>query len=233
MQPVFPPLFSGLDAAGADPFALACTKASQVCDAGLVVYDLAHDRLRAAIVFAPEVPLRSAASMLPLCALGFQNALGAIGPPEVAVHLGWGGGLYLNGGHCGGLSIAASVPDPDAVPDWLVIGLSLELWPPSDETGLTPDTTALYAEGCGEVDAVALLEAWVRHTLVQINAWSDEGPAQLHRNWLDIAHGRDTQMTVAGQQGIFLGINEDLGLLLKIDGGTRLIPLTALLKDPT
>ena len=233
MQPVFPPLFTGLDAAGADPFGLACAQAADVCDAGLVVYDLAHDRLRAAIVFAPEVPLRRAASMLPLCGLGFQNALGAIGPPEVPVHLDWSGGIYLNGGHCGALSIAASGTDPDAVPDWLVVGLTLELWPPSDETGLTPDATALYAEGCGEVDAVSLLEAWVRHTLVQINAWSDEGSAQLHRSWLDIAQGKDAGVTVVGQQGIFLGIDENMGLLLKTDQGTRLIALTALLKEPT
>tara|TARA_R110002020_G_scaffold424896_4_gene634322 strand:+ start:4694 stop:5395 length:702 start_codon:yes stop_codon:yes gene_type:complete len=233
MQPVFPPLFTGLDAAGADPFGLACAQAADVCDAGLVVYDLAHDRLRAAIVFAPEVPLRRAASMLPLCGLGFQNALGAIGPPEVPVHLDWSGGIYLNGGHCGALNIAASGTDPDTVPAWLVVGLTLELWPPSDETGLTPDATALYAEGCGEVDAVSLLEAWVRHTLVQINVWSDEGPAQLHRNWLDIAQGKDAGVTVAGQQGIFLGIDENMGLLLKTDQGTRLIALTALLKEPT
>ena len=232
-QPSFPPLFSGLDAGGADPFALACAQAKDVCDAGLVTYDLAHDRLRAAIVFAPEVPLRDAACMLPLCGVGFQNALGALAPPEVAVHLGWSGWIYLNGGHCGDLKIAASDHDPNTVPAWLVVGLSLELWPPSEETGLTPDTTALYAEGCGEVDPITLLEAWVRHTLVEINAWADDGPARLHRNWLGVAHGRDTDMTVSEHHGTFIGIDENLGLLLKTADGSRLIPLTTLLTEPT
>ncbi|GHF05851.1 hypothetical protein GCM10016455_28730 [Aliiroseovarius zhejiangensis] len=231
-QPVFPPLFTGLDADGADPFALACAQAKGVCDAGLVTYDLAHDRLRAAIVFAPEVPLRQAASMLPLCGVGFQNALGALAPPEVAVHLGWDGGIYVNGGLCGALSIAASGRDPEAVPDWLVVGLSLNLWPPSDDTGHTPDATALYAEGCGDVDAPRLLEAWVRHTLVALNDWAEDGTARLHANWLGVAHGRDTEVTVAGQRGTFVGLDENLGLLLKSGDHSHLIPLTALLTEP-
>lgn len=230
--PVFPPLFSGLDADGADPFALACTKAAEVCDAGLITYDLAHDRLRAAMVFAPEVALSDAACMLPLCAVGIQNALGALAPPEVGVHLGWGGEIYLNGGHCGAVKMAAASFDPAAVPAWLVVGLSLDLWPPSQDTGLTPHSTALYAEGCGEVDPITLLEAWARHTLVEINAWADDGPARVHRNWLAVAHGRDSDMTIAGHSGTFIGIDENLGLLLKTGDTTRLIPLTTLLTEP-
>ncbi|MEX1235897.1 MAG: DUF4444 domain-containing protein [Roseovarius sp.] len=230
--PVFPPLFSGLDAAGADPFGLACAKASEVCDAGLVCYDLGHDRLRAAMVFAPEVPLRTAACILPLCGVGIQNALGALAPPEVGVHLGWPGEIYVNGGRCGALRIAAATRDPEAIPDWLVIGLTIDLWPPSEDTGLTPDATALYAEGCGDVDPATLVEAWVRHTLVQINAWTDEGTARLHRDWLAVAHGLKTAVTVGGHEGIFIGIDEDLGLLLKTKDTARMIPLTTLLAEP-
>jgi biotin-(acetyl-CoA carboxylase) ligase len=231
-RPEFPPLFTGLDADGADPFALACAKAVEVCDAGLVCHDLGPDRLRAAIVFAPEVPLREAACMLPLCGVGFQNALGALAPPEVGVHLGWAGEIYLNGGRCGALQIAAANADPDTVPDWLVIALSLELWPPVEDTGLTPDATALYAEGCGEVDPTTLLEAWVRHTMVQINTWSDGGQAQLHRDWLAVAHGLNTEVAVGEQSGTLIGVDEHLGLLLKTGGTSRLIPLTTLLTEP-
>ncbi len=230
--PAFPPLFSGLDANGTEPFTLACVQARNVCDAGLVTYDLGHDRLRAAIVFAPEVSLRDAAAMLPLCGVGFQHALGALAPPEVAVHLGWAGEIYVNGGHCGDLRMASSDTDPDAVPAWLVIGLSLELWPRSHDTGTTPNTTALYAEGCGDVDPSALLEAWVRHTLVQLNDWADDGTARLHRVWLELAHGRDMDINVAGHRGTFTGLDEHLGLLLKSGEATQLIPLTALLTEP-
>ena len=231
-EPQFPPLFSGQDAAGADPFALACARADAGCDAGLVVHDLAPDRLRAAIVFAPEVPLSEAAMMLPLCGVGFQNALGALAPPEVAVHLGWEGGILVNGARCGRLRMAAP-GTPEAVPDWLVIGLELALWPRSEDTGLTPDETALYAEGCADVDPVTLIEAWVRHTLVGLNAWDEDGPAALHREWSGLAHGLAGQITVAGRTGSYIGLDEHLGLLLKVQDETTLIPLTATLTRPT
>ena len=135
----FPPLMTGEAAGpGQDPFDLACQKAELGVDAGLVVYELGTDVLRAALVLAPEVPLAKAMAMLPVCGVGFQNALGALAPPEVAVHLDWNGALRINGARCGRLRIAASTDDPDTQPDWLVVGLDLPLWPEGDG-GETPD----------------------------------------------------------------------------------------------
>ena len=228
----FPPLFTGHDAVGGDPFALAVAAADIGCDAGLGIYDLASDRLCAAIVFAPDVTLADAAVILPICGVGLQNAIGALGPPEVGVHLGWDGMVYVNGGRCGALRMAAS-GTPEVEPDWLVIDLTLSLWPESDETGLQPDQTALYAEGCAEIDAIELLEAWVRHTLVGINTWSDSGAGQIHREWRGLAHGLEGSINLAGHMGTYIGLDDRLGLLLKIDDNTTLIPLTANLTRPT
>lgn len=230
-HPQFPPLFTGQDAGGGDPFGMAVAAADVGCEAGLVIYDLAADQLRAAIVFAPDVPLSEAAVILPLCGVGLQNAIGALGPPEVSVHLGWEGTVYVNGGRCGALRMAASGV-PEAEPDWLVIDLTLSLWPESDETGLSPDQTALYAEGCAEIDAVSLLESWVRHTLVGINTWADSGTAQIHREWQGLAHGLEGNITAAGQTGTYIGLDNTLGLLLKIADKTTLIPLTDNLTRP-
>lgn len=227
-QPAFPPLFTGQ--ASADPFAQACAAAQGGTDAGLVTYDLAHDRLRAAIVFAPEVRLSQAVVMLPLCGVGFQNALGALGPPVVALHLDWNGTIRVNGGTCGHLTMAASTTDPDTVPDWLVIGLTLDLWPADDgEGGATPDRTALYAEGCIEVTAPDLLSAWVRHTLALLDTWDHQGLAAIHREWSGLAHGLNQTLTAGGQTGTFIGTDDTFGLLLKSDT-THLIPLTTLLR---
>ncbi|WP_425289134.1 biotin/lipoate--protein ligase family protein [Yoonia algicola] len=197
-----------------------------------MIYDLAPDRLRAAIVFAPDVPLAKAVVMLPICGVGFQNALGALAPPEVSVHLGWDGTIYVNGGRCGTFQMAAP-GQPQDEPDWLVIALELALWPPSEDTGLTPDETALYAEGCAEVDAVTLLESWVRHMLVGINTWADTGTATLHREWSGLAHGLEGEITVKGQTGTYTGLDEDLGLLLKIADKIQMVPLTETLTRPT
>ncbi len=227
----FPPLFTGHAVpSGTAPFEAAKAEAVRGCDAGLVTYDLGADSLRAAIVFAPEVPLAEAMAMLPLCGVGFQNALGALAPPEVAVHLDWDGGIRLNGAVCGGFAVASSDIDPNHIPDWLVVGLSLTLWPRSDDPGETPDETALYAEGCGDVDPAQLLEAWVRHTLAQINIWSDDGVAPLHKEWSGIAHGIGDPISVAGQTGDFIGVDERFGMLLRDANNTHLIPLTQLLE---
>jgi len=170
--------------------------------------------------------------ILPVCGVGLQNAIGALGPPEVGVYLGWDGMVYVNGGRCGALRIAAS-GTPEVEPDWLVIDLTLSLWPESDETGLQPDQTALYAEGCAEIDAIELLEAWIRHTLVGINTWSDSGTGQIHREWRGLAHGLEGSINIAGQTGTYIGLDDRLGLLLKIDDKTTLLPLTANLTRPT
>lgn len=231
-SPTFPPLFSGQAVEGQiDPFEKACVEAVRGCDAGLVVYNLGANELRGAMVFAPEVSLEAAMAMLPLCGVGFQNALGALAPPEVAVHLEWAGGLRVNGARCGRLRAAASGKDPEAEPDWLVIGLEVPLWPASDDTGHTPDQTALYAEGCVEVDAARLLEAWVKHTLVGINGWQDEGVAPLHGNWRALAHGLGEPVEILGKRGTFLGVDEKFGMLVRDAETTHLIPLTKVLED--
>lgn len=226
--PRFPPLFHGI--AGADPFAEACAQARAGCDAGLVVHDLQIDRLRAAIVFAPEVPLSDAAVMLPVCGIGFQNAFGALAPPEVAVHLEWTGGIRVNGASCGQLCMAADPRDPALVPGWLVVGLDLPLMGVSEAPGSTPDRTTLFDEGCAEIDPVLLLEAWVRHTLVWINRWSDGDMRGIHAEWAGLAHGIGEQVEVSGQEGLFTGVDDRFGMLMKQESGTRLIPLTDLLE---
>ncbi len=226
----FPPLMSGLAVTGTnDAFAAACNKALLGCDAGLVVYNLAFDQISAAMVLTPDVALSQATAMLPLCAVGFQNALGALAPPEVAVHLEWSGGIRINGARCGRFRIAASDPDPDAVPDWIVIGFSLPLLL-AQEGGETPDETALYEEGCADVLPDRLVESWARHCLNWIARWEDEGNAPLHSDWRGMAHDLGEEITQDGQTGTFLGIDDTFGMLLRTADDTKLLPLTTLLE---
>jgi len=230
MQPSFPPLLSGLAVEGqTDPFVRAREMAEQGCDAGLIVHNVSVNELRAAIVFAPEVPLVDAMAMLPACGIGFQNALGALGPPEVAVHLEWDGGIRVNGARCGRLRAAASDSDPDFAPDWLVIGLQVPIWETSESPGETPDQTSLYSEGCAEVEPTGLLESWARHTLVWINRWTDDGVAPLHGEWRGLAVGIGDEVSFGGTNGTFIGVDERFGMLLRTGSETQLIPLTEIL----
>jgi len=213
-----------------DAFQHACLKAIQGCDAGMVAYHLTSDHLDAALVFAPEVALQDAAVMLPICAIGFQNALGALAPPEVAVHLEWAGNIRVNGARCGRMSLAASNDTTDKVPEWLVVGLHVPLWPDENVIpGEQPDETTLYAEGCVDVGADKLLEAWARHTLNWIGRWEDEGTKPVHSEWRGLAHGVGEELEHGGKSGTFVGIDERFGMLFRTGDDTTLIPLTTLL----
>ncbi|HKK96810.1 MAG TPA: biotin/lipoate--protein ligase family protein [Marivita sp.] len=233
LTPSFPPLMQGIHAAGADPFKAARAEAAKGCDAGTIVYDITPEALRAAIVFAPEVTLDKASAMLPLTGVAVQNALGALGPAEVPVHLQWDGSIRLNGGLCGGLYGAVPSRDRAAMPDWLVTGFTLVFARPDTQGGETPDETDLYSEGCGDVSPTQFLESWSRHLLNWINRWEEDGMAPLHREYAGLVHGMGEDATVLGRSGHFLGLDEDLGLLLRVDGQTTVIPVTDLLETPT
>jgi BirA family transcriptional regulator, biotin operon repressor / biotin---[acetyl-CoA-carboxylase] ligase len=230
--PGFPPLLSGVAVTGAeDPFDTARAMAALGCDGGTIVYNLQADRLRAAMVFAPEVPLEDAMAMLPVCGVGFQNALGALAPPEVAVHLGWDGAIRVNGAHCGWLRVAASGTDPSQVPDWLVVGLEVPLLRTGRDPGADPDVTALYEEGCAEVEATALLESWARHCLVWINRWSEEDNAALHGEWMGLVQGVGELIENNGVRGTFLGVDDRFGMLIRDSATTHLVPMSHLLGE--
>ncbi len=230
--PVFPPLLRGEAVEGrTDPFAKACALAALGCDGGTIIYNIRADRLAAAIVFAPEVVLEDAMAMLPACGVGFQNALGALAPPEVAVHLTWWGDILVNGASCGRLRAAAADCVAEESPDWLVVGLEVPLIAGDGEVpGAAPDRTSLYEEGCVEVAPDRLLESWARHTLVWINRWSDDGVGPLHSEWRGLAHGIGEDVTVDGQTGLFVGVDERFGMLLRKGGTTKLLPLSSMLE---
>lgn len=235
--PTFPPLFTGCAVTGrADPFQKARAEALMGCDAGLVVYNLDGDALRAAVVFTPEQPLATAVTALVACGVSFQNALGALAPPEVSVHLTWPGEILVNGARCGRLRITAATADPAAEPAWLVVGLDVPLrLPDGAAPGEDPGRTALSEEGCIDVDPVGLLESWVRHSLLWITRWSADGPRALHREWRGLARGIGERFdaVIAGQSraGIAMGVDEAFGLLLRTGETTRIVPLTDLLED--
>ncbi len=232
LSPSFPPLMEGVAVEGGlDPFDKARAMATLGCDAGTVVHNIQADRVRAAMVFAPEVTLEEAMAMLPVCGVGFQNALGALAPPEVAVHLEWAGQIRVNGARCGQLRSAASSDDAKAVPDWLVVGIDVPILQTAADPGLTPDVTALYDEGCADVDPVHLIESWARHTLVWVNRWADDGNRPLHSEWMGLLHGVGEPITLFETSGTFLGVDDHFGMLIRDEATTHLIPLSRVLED--
>ena len=236
-KPQFPPLLDGVEtAAGVDPFEKAVADAqSGRSEIGNLYWSPDDDTLRAAIVFEPEEPLADAAPILFAVANGLNDCIGALAPPEVGLQHVWPVGVNINGALGGGYRVQASSWDDGSVPEWLVVGLELAITSNADDPGRRPDITALAEEGCGHLSRIRLLESWSRHTLVWINTWLDEGMAKLHADWRARAYrmGEDVTFTLGGtvHTGLFVGIDEHGGMLLRDGAETRLIPLTAMLED--
>lgn len=236
LQPEFPPLLKGMPlGAAVDAFAAAIKAAEDEVamgdgvTPGLIHYAQADDVLRAAVTFAPEVPLAQAIGVLWAVQLGFADALGALAPPEVAVQFDWPGGLRLNGARCGGFRVSSSTKDPAEEPDWLVVGLEVALLS-QGAGGDTPDQTALSEEGCAEITPPELLESWSRHMLVWIHSYLHEGLAPLHDSYRGKVVGIGQDITTP-QAGHFVGLDECGGMILTQGESTQILPLTEILEQ--
>lgn len=217
----FPPLLTGVAVPGM-PWDAALESAKADGDPGTVFYGVDEATMRVAILLAPEETLKDAMRASFAVTLGFNDALGAVAPPEVALHLGWPNRVLINGADCGNLRAASNTDDPDEEPDWLVLALDIPVVDMTDTPGATPDQTSLHAEGCGEVTVPDLIEAWGRHMMNWLHIYLTDGFEPLHREWLAKAQGRE--------EGDFLGLDEAGGLLLKDEDGTRIMPLTGMVE---
>ena len=230
-KPDFPPLLTG-KAVGArvDPFdkALAQVLTGTVTP-GLIHYAESGDVMRTAITLAPEQPLAQAVGAIYAVQLGLSDAIGALAPPEVAVQFTWPAGLKINGARCGGFRAAASTGDATAEPDWLIVGVEVPVSSPDADGGVTPDDTTLHAEGCVDLTAASIVESWSRHTLVWIHRYLSDGFAPLHEAWRGKCDAIGTEVTTP-QSGLFVGLDERGGMLLRRGNDTRLIPMTTILE---
>ena len=76
--------------------------------------------------------------------------------------------------------------------------------------------------------APELLESWARHTLNWLARWEAEGTRPLHAEWRGLAHGIGEAAALEGLSGVFLGVDEDFGMLLRdVSGETHLVPLSS------
>lgn len=214
----FPPMLRGIMAP--DPRAAAIAQARAGCDGGLICWR-GGDALEVGLVLAPDVTLSRAIQMLPLSAMALRDALGAIGPPELPIHLTWDGRILLNGAEAGRSRIIASSGQEDAVPDWVVNHLIFRFLPVDD--GM--DVTALWSEGGGDVTPEDLLESWSRHLLHRLSEW-DDGPESLHVDLTGCSWERESK------DAAFIGLDESFGRLRRDGDATTMDPLTDLLETP-
>ena len=228
-EPSFPPLLSGRRAVpghGALEGALAGVSAEEL-GGGDVIWTDDPAMVELAIVLEPDVPLVRAVQMLPMTMVATADCIGALAPPQVGVMLLWPNEIRVNGASVGHVVTAAANCEPNEIPDWLVVAISLRLrFAEGDpEPGHRHNETALAEEGCDELSNIMLIESFTRHFLTWLNNWQDEGFKPVHQSWLDRAEGRDSDVTLAGVDDNrpvrVVGLDEDGNLISKRGDGTH------------
>jgi BirA family biotin operon repressor/biotin-[acetyl-CoA-carboxylase] ligase len=218
-DPTFPPLLKGEKVSkDVDPFSKAVSASIMGCDPGTVFYAEDSESLRAAITLAPESALKDSGSVVHALMLSLADGLGALGPPELAVHFVWPCQLKVNAARCGELRFKASTTDPEITPDWLVVGLTVPfVRPESIEPGSDPSQTWLYEEGCIELTVPQLIESWSRHSLIWLNTFEDDGYQAIQDHWRAKCDSIGSEVTHPSE-GTFVGTDGNGSLLLKRDG---------------
>ncbi len=173
-----PPGFS-LMPAGGDPWAAALRAAALGAEPGSVFWDGATDWCRAAFVLAPDRPLQG--EVLDLGALALFDALAAVAPPQVPMHVILPDGLAVDGGRVATLRAEKAAAAPGAIPEWAVLGIDVAVGRINAAPGDQPDRTCLHEEGFGDVTTADVLTHTCRHLLSWLDAWQQDGPASLAR----------------------------------------------------
>lgn len=217
-----PALLSERIIPGADPvFETACAAAAAGEDAGALFWQAEPgDTLEAALLLAPEERLETALTALFAAQQALTDAIGAIGPPEIAAQWIWPDIFTLNRAQAGRLRVLASSDDLDDEPDWLALGLSLRLRrADTEERAALLTETSFAEEGLGDLSANDVLEAWARHTLRWIYHREQDGLRPLAEAWQARAVGYRELVRVAGADAPrrMLGLDEVGGLLLHSD----------------
>lgn len=234
---VLPPVYRGVAVLPPDdPFEVALGLAGKDATDASFVWSSRTDRAECAVVLAPDRPLAEARLVLYVAMNGIADALGAVVPPSVGVTFGWPDRIEVDGGTAGGIRLAwPHEAKEDKIPDWMVLGLAIRIVP--DPSGLEPghqrDRTTLHDEGCGDLEALPVLESFARHFLYWINRWQDDGFGAIATSWLARASGReDPALLGAGElraEGTVLSLDDFGGLVVRTESGRVTLPLAGAL----
>jgi biotin-(acetyl-CoA carboxylase) ligase len=177
-----PPLFM-LRHALDDAFEAACAGAAEGADPATLYWTPRRDKVDLAVVLMPELPRAACplTAILGLAALG--DALAAVAPPNAPLTFGWPDRMLVDGATAGGVRLALA---PGAVPDWLVLGVRLDVTAPMSaeaDPGHDLARTWLHEEGFGDVAVEDVVDAFARHFQSWVDRWSEDGFAPAIARW--------------------------------------------------
>lgn len=164
-----------------DAFSTACQAGADGAEDGLLLWVNRMDRCEAALLLRPLDPIQPALTLGYVGLLGLHDGLAGLAPAETPASIAWPDRLLVNDACVGGIRIAhGPLVEKDGmadVPDWLVIGLAVQMMPVSDDDapGRDLEYTNLHEEGCGDISVPELIASFSRHMLQWLDRWQEDG----------------------------------------------------------
>jgi hypothetical protein len=209
-----------------DAFAHAVAVAGRE-GAGTLVHVGRFDLAEFAVVLEPDEPLRTARRAIYAGMTALADTLAVHAPPEKPIAIAWPDALLVDGGLVGGGRLAWPADSKeDAPPPWLVFaGMIRTVAIGENEPGLNPLTATLADEGFVDLGSGRLVESFTRHLMVAIDAWQQDGFAEIAKSYLS---------RLAPEKGARRDIAENGDLLVRRAGkGAERRPLIAALASPS
>ncbi len=180
--------------------------------AGTLVYVGRFDLAEFAVVLEPEEPLRTARRALYAGLTALADALAVYAPPDKPIAFDWPADIRIDGGLVGGARLAwPGDAAEDEPPAWLVFGGMIRTVAMGEhEPGVRPLSSALDEEGFDELGSGRLVESFARHLMVAIDAWQEQGFAEVARNYLarlspPAMSSGGPEDAGSGREAVFLG----------------------------
>lgn len=152
--------------------------------AGALVHVGRYDLAEFAVVLEPAEPLRTARRVIYAGLGALTDALAAAAPPEKPIDIVWPDAIRVDGGLVGGARLAWPARSNERTPPtWLIFAAVIRTASGEQDPMLRPQTTALDAEGF-DIGAAQLIESFARHFMVAIDAWQQDGFAEVARSYL-------------------------------------------------
>ena len=178
--------------------------------------------LYCSLILRPECRAAEAAQLSFTTAVALGGALAVCASGLAPARYKWPNDVLIQGRKVAGI-LLESQPDSAGAIDWLIVGLGVNIVSFPDETDWP--ATSLRAQGCGGVDAAAMLEAFAEHFHVWLTRWRAEGFAPVREAWLEgaAALGQPIEVRLGDDtlSGTFITLDAGGALVLETEDGRR------------
>jgi Biotin/lipoate A/B protein ligase family len=170
---------------GGDAFAHACCIAA-TAGAGTLVHVGRFDVAEIAVVLEPSETLASARRIIYALLPALIDAVAIDAPPKCRIDIVWPGAIRVEKGLVGAVRLAWAVGAvDDVVPDWLVVGVMLQLVA-ADEREPGSGPSALDQAGFDDLEADEVVARCARHLMAALDAWQHETLATVAARYLKL-----------------------------------------------